>query len=230
MNKKAKVLRDYGRLCSTYSDCFGCPLEQLHDGSCSEAFADNAEKAVEIIEAWAKENREKVRLSSKANGEVIKIADVEFIVLEQSGDTTAVILKDFLFDSKQFGSCNNYNGSDVDKMCSNFANLLSGVVGEDNIVTHTVDLTSDDGLTDYGTVKRKASLLTANLYRRYVHILDKYKLNKWWWLATAFSTPTHGYDKTVKCVSPVGCILSSNYYGNFGVRPFCILKSNIVVS
>ena len=170
-----------------------------------------------------------VRLSSVAVGDTVKIGDHELIVLEQSGDTTAVICKDFI-DTCAFGSSNNYDGSDVDKLCSEFATKLAKVIGEDNMILHTVDLTSDDGLKDYGSVKRFASLLTAELYRRYVYTLDKYKPDAWWWLATPYSTPTHGYESTVDCVSPRGFIGRDCYGFVNGVRPFCILNSNIFVS
>jgi hypothetical protein len=94
-----------------------------------------------------------------------------------------------------------------------------------------VDLTSDDGLKDYGKIRRRASLLTADLYRRYVEILDKHKIDKWWWLATPHSTARHENASWVKCVAPSGYFGSDNYCGGgCGVRPFCILKSNIFVS
>jgi hypothetical protein len=68
------------------------------------------------------------------------------------------------------------------------------------------------------------------MYRKYVRIIDNYKLD-WWWLATAYSTATHEDDKWVKCVSPRGGVFDGNC-GNFdcGVRPFCIFNSSISVS
>lgn len=171
-----------------------------------------------------------VRLSSVDVGETVKIGDYELIVLEQSGDTTALICKDFV-ETCTFGNSNNYDGSKVDKLCNKFATNLAKIIGEDNVIQHTVDLTADDGLKDYGSVKRFASLLTTDLYRRYVYTLDKFKPDDWWWLATPYSTPTHGYESAVKCVSPSGYVGGGNYhYFVRGVRPFCILNSNIFVS
>ena len=171
-----------------------------------------------------------VQLADVAVGDTVKIGDYELIVLEQSGDTTAVICKDFI-ETCTFGDSSNYDGSKVDKMCSEFATKLAKIIGEDNVILHTVDLTADDGLKDYGSVQRYASLLTADLYRRYVYTLDKFKPDAWWWLATPYSTPTHDHTSWVKCVSPSGVIDFDNYrYYDFGVRPFCILNSNIFVS
>ena len=172
------------------------------------------------------------KLSDIPTGETFKIGEHEFIVLEHSGDTTAVIRNDLLVKNKAFGKNNNYDGSDVDAVCNSFADEIAAIVGEDNLAEHTVDLTSDDGLKDYGKIRRRVSLLTTDLYRRYVAILDKYKIDTWWWLATPFSTPTHENASWAKCVSPSGCLGSNNYYyyDNSGVRPFFILKSNIFVS
>ena len=57
------------------------------------------------------------------------------------------------------------------------------MIGEENLLEHTVDLTANDGLKDYGEVKAKASLLTADRYRKYVQILDTVKMEDYWWLA-----------------------------------------------
>ena len=171
------------------------------------------------------------RLADIPAGETFKLGGHEMIVLEQSGDTTAVIRKELLVDSVVFGKNNRYEGSNVDAECNKFADEIAAIVGAENLVEHTVDLTSDDGLKDYGKIRRKASLLTADLYRRYVEILDKHKIDKWWWLATPHSTARHENASWVKCVAPSGCI-DIGFYGNgsSGVRPFCILKSNIFVS
>ena len=171
-----------------------------------------------------------VRLKDIPVGETLKIGNYEFVVLEHSKETTALILKDLLHEEKQFGKNNNFENSNVDKLCEAFGKEIACIIGENNLIEHTVDLTSDDGLKDYGSIKRKISLLTTNLYRRYVEILDKHKIKAWWWLATAYSTPMHDSSSWIKCVSPVGRIDYGNVNSNNGVRPFCILNSNIFVS
>lgn len=175
----------------------------------------------------------RTKLSEKAVGDIVTIGEHEYIVLEQNEliGTTSLLMKDLLEDSVAFGDTADYKTSKVKKLLDEFALELEKEVGEDNVIDRTVDLTSDDGLKDYGKTTAKVSLLTCDLYRNFVYIIDKFKLDKWWWLATAFSTPIHGYEKLVKCVSPLGDISISSY-GNFhvGVRPFCILNSNIFVS
>lgn len=184
----------------------------------------------QVEQIFAACEKKHIRLADAGVGETVKIGSHEMVVLEQSGDNTALIRKDLLPD-RQFGKNNNYAGSYVDEACNEFAKEISSAVGEKNLVLHTVDLTSDDGLKDYGKVQRQASLLTCDQYRRYVEILDEHKPDAWWWLATAHSTKKHDNDQWVKCVSPSGGISSGDCIrsGN-GVRPFCILKSNIFVS
>lgn len=171
-----------------------------------------------------------VELGTVSVGDTVMLGDHEMVVLDQFGGATALIRKELLTDDQVFGSNNNYAGSAVDKICEQFADEIAAVVGADNLLLHRVDLTSDDGLKDYGAVERRAALLTANEYRRFVYVLDQHKVDEWWWLATAYSTPTHGYETTVKCVSPSGNFNGVNCRGSFGVRPFCILKSTIFVS
>lgn len=171
-----------------------------------------------------------VKLADTAPGDIVKVGSHEFIVLEHREGGTALIRKDLLRTGEEFGDNNNYGKSKVDRICNQFAEEIAGIVGEDNILLHEVDLTSDDGLKDYGTIQRKASLLTAERYRQYVEILDKHKIDAWWWLATAFSTAAHENNSWVKCVSPAGYFYDIYCNSDRGVRPFCILNSSIFVS
>lgn len=164
-----------------------------------------------------------------APGETFVHCGVEFIVLEHTAEGTLVITKELWEENVKFGRNNNFADEDcnVRKSLERFANKI----GTEQMVEHIVDLTSDDGLKDYGTTRAYVSLLTTEQCRKYVDILDKHKVNKWWWLVTPFSTPTHEDDEWVKCVSPRGNIGNDDSgNGNHGVRPVCILKSDIFVS
>ena len=171
-----------------------------------------------------------VKLADVPAGETVLIGSHEMVVLDHAGGATLLLRKDILAKMR-FGDNNNYDGSDADEACNEFAEEIAEIVGEDNILLHEVDLTADDGLKDYGKVNRKASLRTAQMQRQYVDILDKYRPDCWEWLATPYSTPKHDNSTWVKCVSPSGFIYNGTCRGGYvGVRPFCILKSNIFVS
>ena len=175
-------------------------------------------------------NLPKIRLADVPAGDTVKIGDHEMIVLEHLDGTTFLLRKDLLKKRQEFGESNLYVGSYVDVLCQEFGAEIAAIVGDENIALHELDLTADDGLKDYGTIQRYASLLTADRARRYVEILDKYKIDAYWCLATPYSTPTHSDSSWIKCVSPSGRINNVNYDGDCGVRPFCILNSNIFVS
>lgn len=171
------------------------------------------------------------KLGDVKPGEIVKLAGCKFIVLEQKGEATALILADVAEDDVEFSRTNNnYEGSNAEKICNDFAENLANEIGTENILMHNVDLTSNDGLKDYGVIERRASLLTADMYRKFVEILDNHKLDKYWWIATPHSTKRHENDQWTLCVSPAGYIRGVNYNYSRGVRPFCILKSNIFVS
>jgi len=192
---------------------------------------EQAEAIATTLREWERMEREKKMLSDIPAGETFKIGKYEFVVLEQMGTETAVILKKLMEEEMTFGRSNHYKGSNVDEACCKFESLITEIVGDGNLVDHVVDLTSDDGLKDYGTITRRVSSLTAEQYRKYVEILDKYKPESWWWLATPFSTKRHDNDRWTKCVSPSGFLRIVNCsYDVIGVRPFCIFKSSIFVS
>lgn len=195
------------------------------------SMADSISEFLRKISGSAPVSKQKA-LAEFAAGELVTIGGIEFVVLEQRDGETALITKECIGEETTFGeNNNNYAESIVDDICESFAELLEDAVGEENLVEFDVDLTSDDGLKDYGQIRRKCALITADMYRRYVDILDLHNPKKYWWLATPHSTKRHENDSWVKCVSPSGSICRDYYIcGVYGVRPFCILKSDIFVS
>lgn len=177
-----------------------------------------------------KETQQKT-LAEFEPGAVVKIGGHEMVILEQMEGRAALIRKHCLEDESKFGAeNNNYAVSAVDDICETFADEIAETVGGDNILVHDVVLTALTGDDSYGVIKRHASLLTLAQYQRYVDILDQHKPDQWWWLATPNSTKRHENDRWALCVSPSGIIDFVNYYDRIGVRPFCILKSDIFVS
>lgn len=112
-----------------------------------------------------------------------------------------------------------------------FLERLEDAFGEGAVAEQFIDLTSNDGLKDYGNVKAKVGLLTEEEYRQHRDILPPLGDEGWWWLATPYSTERAGYPSYVRGVYSVGALGSSIAYGgNVGVRPALYLKSDILVS
>lgn len=171
------------------------------------------------------------QLKDIAEGECFKLADdEEFIVLEQNVGQTIVLRKEPICNMR-FGKNNNFKESDVLDKLKDYQKKIQRIVGERSLKEFCLDLTSLDGLCDYGKIDVKMGVLTLEMARKYVHITDKHKTKEYCWLATPWSTKKHDNDIGVLCVSPDGRIIcNSYYYGDFGVRPLFILDSDIVLS
>ena len=172
-----------------------------------------------------------MKLSEKAIGTTFKTGKLEHIILahDEGSGTTMCLLKDFWKTARFDNDTANYIASDIrNDLNTKFLKVLATEVGAENIVEHTVDLITDDGRKDYGTVTDKISLLTTAQFREFIEILDKYNPGRWWWTATALSSKT--WMDCVRCVYNHGLLV--DYYCNRsgGVRPFYILKSSISVS
>lgn len=191
-------------------------------------------EAVRILEE--KEEKEKtVKVSSLNPGDVFKDRDgEEYIVLEHPEDGRTAVLKKGLLEEMQFGSSNDWRDSYIrQELNSTYLRSLEEKFGEENILVHTVDLFSMDGLDDYGKCQDKVSILTADEYRRYRKALEKANgaaVGDWWWLCTPDSTPSgdgSSYVRYVYSSGTMGGYAANN--GRFAVRPFFILASSALV-
>lgn len=179
-----------------------------------------------------KEKNSKVELATLIPGEVFKIGEHDFIVLEQSNSQTAVISKELMIENKVFDdSSRDYKKSSLKKLIeSEIQSMLEAEVGADNIVEHEVDLISVDMQSEFGTCRCKVRPITFNEARKYNDLLVNKKLSDWYWTCTPWSTEERGWKYPVAVVSLSGFISYGYYSDGGGVRPFCILKSNIFVS
>ena len=168
-----------------------------------------------------------IRFPGVKDGDTFLIDGMEFIKFPDADGMTPVVAKDILFRSN-FGTNNNFAESKILKRME--AEILPRViraVGEENVCLIRTDLTTWDGLKNYGVLESRIGLPTMDFYRANIEIFDRYKASGYWWLATADSTPAHSNDWWVLCVSRSGYLYCYDYDGGRGVRPFCILKSDI---
>lgn len=167
-----------------------------------------------------------------APSSVINYGGLDCIVLDVEQDKILVLAKESIgnmpFDE---GNSNNFpkgtlckylNGEFIKKLKANGADTSA-------LIPTTIDLTSDDGLKDYGETTQKIFLLTCDMYRKYRSVIPN--LDDWWWLATAYSTESNGYANIARYVRSDGSLDAYNAYnGNYGVRPAFYLKSSILES
>lgn len=167
-----------------------------------------------------------------APSSVISYGGLDCIVLDVEQDKILVLAKESIgnmpFDE---GNSNNFpkgtlckylNGEFIKTLKANGADTSA-------LIPTTIDLTSDDGLKDYGETTQKIFLLTCDMYRKYRSIIPN--LDDRWWLATAYSTESNGYARSARIVYSDGGLYGRYAYGGrYGVRPAFYLKSSILES
>lgn len=191
---------------------------------------DMARELVKKLEE--EEKQSKVQLSTLNPGEIFKIGEYDFIVLEQCEERTAVISKGFMAGNVKFDEdSKNYKESNLKKVIENLIQpVIEKEVGSKNLIEHEVDLTSVDMQDEFAGFKCKVRPITFDEARLYNNLLVNKNLNDWWWTCTPWSTEDRGWKYSIAVVAPSGFISNFDCSGSRGVRPFCILKSNIFVS
>lgn len=158
----------------------------------------------------------------------------KFIVLDKMPSGEILVIKsELLSNYHEFGKNNDWRESPIrSKMNSGeIYQHMCELFGSENIHDMHRDLTSLDGLDDYGVCIDKVSMLTAAEYAKYHKILGvKSNYDCSWLTITPFSTPSNDYTGSVCCVDSDG-ILNWNGCGwGDGVRPFLMLDSSTLVS
>ena len=186
------------------------------------------EKALEILKS--EEKKEKVVLSSLKPGETFMIGEYEFIVLEQNYETTNVISKNLMSENVQFDkNTKDYNKSALKRYIEEeIRPIILENIGAGNLVEHSVALTSVDNQSEFNDCICDIRPITFDEAREYNDLLVNEDLPEYYWTITPWSTSERGWN-SIAVVSQSGRIVSFNCYNFIGVRPFCILKSNIFV-
>lgn len=179
-----------------------------------------------------REQSNKVKLESLKAGETFCIGENDYIVIEQHEGKTKVISKDFIAEDREFADDTaDYKTSGLRKYIeAEIQPTIENEVGTENLVEHTVSLTTVDGQDDYGELTCKVRPITFDEARQYNNLIVNKDLNDWWWTCTAWTSPNREYNRSVAVVLPSGYVYCNNCCSGDGVRPFFILKSNIFVS
>lgn len=176
--------------------------------------------------------KDKVMLKDIPVGGKFNTGIGRFIVLEQKEDSTAVITEDLYREDVKFDDdCTDYKKSELRELCEGeILNEFSDEFGEENICTNEAGLVTVDGQEVFGKLLTKVRPLTFDEAREYNDLLVNKDLPDWYWTCTPWSTKERGWEYSVAFVSPSGGVCRDICRGSYGVRPFCILKSNIFVS
>lgn len=170
-------------------------------------------------------------------GEAFTFDGVRFVKLDESAGAAFVVAEDVLLKNTPF-ECedaeredhNNFKGSNLEL---SIVDLMAGKYRkiQDAVVSRPIDLTTIDGMTDYGMPVVTARVLTIDEYRKYRKFIPL--ASKPYWLATGFTAICSPFsDADGAYLANTDGVL--DYYSvnfcNFSARPSLYLKSSIIVS
>lgn len=174
----------------------------------------------------------KIALKNAARGTAFDYAGQSWILLEND-DGRALCLSKDIIETRAFdeGNCNNFAVASSNKYLNGpyLDNLADACNGANAFLESELDLATDDGLKDYGTCTVTIFLLTVDQYRRNRDVIPN--ADDWWWLSTAFSTKSNGYESLARGVNAGGALGGNGAdYGSGGLRPACYLDSDLLIS
>lgn len=189
-----------------------------------------AKELVAAIEEEGQKN--KVMLKDIPAGGKFETGIGRFLVLKQKADCTVVITEGLYRKNEEFDDdCTDYKKSSLRELCDGeILNEFVAEFGEDNICENEAGLVTVDGQEVFGKLLTKVRPLTFDEAREYNDLLVNKDLPDWYWTCTSWSTSKRDWPYSVAVVSPSGSIHNNRCSSSFGVRPLCILKSNIFVS
>lgn len=180
----------------------------------------------------------KAKLKTLKRGQTFYGAGIQWLVLGHTNSSQGLpivthIVSTGIVERRAFDE-KNRNDLGVSTLLAylngEFLKRLEDAFGEGAVAEQFIDLTSNDGLKDYGNIKTKVGLLTEEEYRQHRDILPPLGDEGWWWLATPYSTERAGYPSLVRDVNSDGTLDIDACGGRIGVRPALYLKSDISVS
>ena len=174
----------------------------------------------------------KKALKTAARGTVFPYAGEKWVVLEHDPAGRTLCLRLDLIPNKPFdeNNCNNFATSSSKEWMNGpyLDNLIDAVKGPNAFLQTELDLTADDGLKDYGTCTVTIFSLTVDQYRRNRDVIPN--ADGWWWLSTAYSTASNGYEHSARLVWVDGALFRSYACrGVYGLRPACYLDSDLLI-
>lgn len=194
--------------------------------SCDRHGIDLREAEIDLIAVdllWDGVVNNTTTIDELEQGAVFKWGKKEYIKLDAISAGCLCLAKDVWFKSKFDDQTNDWSKSQLRGYIATKA--IDFIPDIDKLMLFDRDLTTDDGLTDYGYCYDDAiSMLTCDEYRKYREYIPT--TNEWCWTITATTTN----NRFIRCVIPDGSLdYSSVAYENGGVRPLICLANDTIV-
>ena len=143
-----------------------------------------------------------------------------------------MISKGFMAEDVVFDEdTRDYNKSNLKKVIEEkIQPIIESEVGAENLIEYDNSLLSVDNQKEFEPCRAKVMPPNFGVVRRFNNLIVNKDLDDWWWTCTPWSTEDRGLKYSIAVVSPSGFIYGNGCSYDGGVRPVCILKSNIFVS
>lgn len=192
---------------------------------------------IDIFERRKTIMTKKMEICKVRNGEHFIVDGEEFVKLDDIAGGAFVLLADTLPDYCAFESedadddrdHNNFIGSNVKRVVDEWLHRHKTL--SNAAMALPIDLTSMDGMTDYGMPNVYGRILTVDEYRKYRRFIPL--TDKPFWTATPWCTRSSysGNYSLAYYVRSDGSVSSSDAYNaDYCARPALALKSSLLVS
>ena len=155
-------------------------------------------------------------------GDKFKFKGYEWVALEVNEDNVVTIMTK-AWDTAPFDE-DNRNDWRTSSIRKKLQEELLPVLGEENLITRSVDLMADNGDRRYGRCDDKIWLFSCDDFRKYREtIMENCDFeDDWWWTLTPWYINDVGNGRNVRNVNPSGGISSSYAANSYGVAPACV--------
>ena len=159
-------------------------------------------------------------------GEKFTFKGFEWVVLDEhdfNGEkaVTAIMTKAWATAPFDEDNRNDWRTSSIRKKLQE---ELLPILGEENLITRSVELVANNGDRRYGRCDDKIWLLSCDDFRHYREIIlaNCDFEDDWWWTLTPWYINDVGHGNNVRIVHPTGGVYSSYANNSYGVTPACV--------
>lgn len=156
-------------------------------------------------------------------GSKFEFGKIEFVKLDNAYGGCLCLATNILFKNR-FDE-DGKNNWEISTLRQKLTEVIGDYIDTSALVPFDRDLTTDDGMTDYGHCTDTVSLLTCDEYRKYRKLIPN--CGEWHWTITADSVIYSCYVRFVYSDGSLDYLIA--YYGVGGVRPLCVLTPNTIV-
>lgn len=173
-------------------------------------------------------------------GDIIELAGIKFVVLEDRGPVCSDSTESELFilalesqGQSTFGDTNNYAESKLKEAVDGWLYRLTEKLevegyNSDLIKRRFIHLTTLDGYKGFGSLELAAAPLTLDEARKYAEVMPD--PDEACWLATGWGGPEHFGSAYAQVVYSNGNWYYDNCSDSYGVRPALVISSLLLSS